>query len=106
MSITKLKEIRQIPKDRSPLDFMGRREMAANLFRLEETRAKIENENISGQNKLEDAAFQVGRIVRQTMLDITGQKPEELPRAQDIKLGTKGIKAVNKDLKKIDKDRK
>ncbi len=45
---------------------MGKQELAANLFRITETEAKIKNENVYGQRPLENAAEIVGRAVRET----------------------------------------
>lgn len=85
MRIGELRKLKQVPKGRSPLDFMGKDELAANLFRITQTEAKVRNENIRGQSALEKTAEKVGKQVRQTMEDISGQRPEELPRAEDIR---------------------
>lgn len=106
MSIKQLKERKGIPDDRSPLDFMGKEELAANLFRITQTEAKIRNEGIRGQRKLEDAAFSVGRQVRQTMEDISGTRPENLPVASDIKSVKSAIKSTQKEFVKLDKPKK
>ncbi|MGD9900752.1 MAG: BRO family protein, partial [Calditrichaceae bacterium] len=51
------------------LDFMGKEELAANLFRITQTEAKIKKDNIYGQKPLEDAAQDVGKRVRNTMIE-------------------------------------
>ena len=66
MSLKKLKIKKGIPDGKSPLDFMRRNELAANLFRLTQTEEKIRKNDIRGQKNLEDAAFGVGRKVRET----------------------------------------
>lgn len=71
-------------QNKSLLDYMGKEELAANLFRFTQTEAKIRNENIHGQRPLEKAAEIVGKKVRQTMDEISGQRPEDLPIAEDI----------------------
>ncbi len=81
---------------------MGKEEMAANLFRITQTEAKIRNENIRGQRALEFAAENVGHKVRQTMIQTSGNKPEDLPPAEDLKLVQKKLKSANKGLKKLD----
>jgi DNA-damage-inducible protein D len=60
---------------RSVLDFMGRQELAANLFRITQTEAKIEKESIRGQGGLEKAAHDVGKTVRKTMIELSGTAP-------------------------------
>lgn len=84
MDYGKLCERKGIPSGRSLLDFMGKREMAANLFRLTETEAKIKNDDIRGQQSLERAAHAVGAMVRSTMLNASGTAPENLPIARSI----------------------
>ena len=106
MPINELKERKGIPADRSPLDFMGKEELAANLFRITQTEAKIRNEGIKGQKKLETAAFFVGQQVRQTMEEISGTRPENLPIATDIKTVKSDIKSTQKEFLKLDKSKK
>ncbi len=45
---------------------MGKDELAANLFRLTQTRAKIRNEKIRGQKALGNTAEMVGKAVGKT----------------------------------------
>jgi DNA-damage-inducible protein D len=106
MPINQLKECKGIPEGRSPLDFMGKEELAANLFRITQTEAKIRNEGIMGQKKLEDAAFSVGRQVRQTMENISGTRPENLSIAPDIKTVKSAIKSTQKEFLKLDKSKR
>lgn len=103
MSIAKLREIKGINPNKSPLDFMGARELAANLFRLYETEAKIKSNKIYGQNKLENTAYEVGKKVRNIMIENDGVKPEYLTRQSDISEVTKKVKKIAKNYKKIDK---
>jgi DNA-damage-inducible protein D len=106
MSLKQLKERKDIPDGRSPLDFMGKEELAANLFRITQTEAKIRNEGIKGQIPLEDAAFSVGRHVRNTMEQISGTRPENLPVAADINTVKSAIKSTQKEFLKLDKPKK
>jgi len=79
MNIAKLRTLKGVPKTRSPLDFMGREELAANLFRLTQTELKIRREDIKGQKPLEKTARSVGKVVRETMIKTGGVAPETLP---------------------------
>jgi len=81
----------------------GFESLAANLFRLTQTEAKIRRENRRGQQSLEHAAEEVGRRVRQTMQDISGNRPEELPPASDIKAVRKKLKSAQRGFRKLDK---
>jgi DNA-damage-inducible protein D len=106
MNINRLKSLKSIPGSRSPLDFMGGVEMAANLFRITQTELKLKTAGILGQKPAEQAAFGVGREVRNTMQKISGVKPEDLPAAEDIKRIRGDLKASHKDFKKLDKPKK
>jgi len=102
MNFRKLSEMKGVPSGRSPLDFMGKEELAANLFRITQTEAKIRNENLIGQRLLENAAYTVGRAVRQTMENLSGTKPEDLPLDGDIKEVKSSIKSTQKAFARID----
>lgn len=103
MNINKLRQLRGIPNDKTPLNFMGKEELAANLFRITQTELKIRQENIIGQQPLENAAEKVGRKVRQTMKEISGVLPENLPKHQDIQQVKKDLKIKSRQIKQIDK---
>jgi len=103
MPIWKLKSYKRFNGDGSLLDRMGRDELAANLFRLTQTEAKIRNDGIKGQQNLETAAETVGRIVRNTVLQISGQAPENMPLSAPINDTKKSIKATQRAFKKLDK---
>jgi len=98
MSLSRLKEYKGIGAKENPLDRMGRAELAANLFRITQTEAKITRDNIRGQSRLEDAAFDVGREVRHTMERVSGTVPEELPVAEDIRRVRGKLKGTRKQL--------
>lgn len=101
-NMSQLKKARGIDDKKSLLDFMGKEELAANLFRITQTELKIKSQNITGQRPLENTAEGVGKEVRQTMQKISGILPENLPTHVDIKEVKKSIKAKGRELKKID----
>ncbi|MDP1818054.1 MAG: hypothetical protein Q8K92_26615 [Leadbetterella sp.] len=101
-NIQQLKQLRKVDNGRTLLDFMGKEELAANLFRITQTELKIKQENISGQIPLENAAYSVGRKVRDTMIEISNVKPEDLTTQQDIKKVKSNLKSKSKEMKKID----
>lgn len=105
MPFKELREHKGIPDGRTPLDFMGKEELAANLFRITQTQAKIRNEELKGQKTLEDAAYAVGRQVRKTMEEISGTKPEDLPIDEDINRVKSTIRSAQKEFVKIDKSK-
>jgi len=67
------------------LDRAGTTELAANLFRITQTDEKIKKDNIIGDNEAQRTHFMVGGKVRQTIKDIGGTTPENLPSEKHIK---------------------
>ena len=61
------------------LDYMGSEELAANLFRITQTEAKMRRENTDTPAKANAAHYQVGKAVRDTIESLGGTMPEELP---------------------------
>ncbi|MDE3098832.1 MAG: damage-inducible protein D [Verrucomicrobiota bacterium] len=103
MDLFRIRRIKGVPDGRSPLDFMGKTELAANLFRVTQTEEKIKAEGTRGQACLERAAESVGRKVRATMNEISGKRPESLPPAEDIKNVHKKLKTSHREIRKLDK---
>ncbi len=106
MDLKQIRRMKGLPEGRSPLDFMGKTELAANLFRLTQTEEKIRNEDIRGQRPLERAAENVGKEVRQTMLRISGTRPEALPASEDLQKVKSGLKRAGKEFAKLDGPKK
>ena len=82
------KEIHQkkgLKKSQQILDHMGSTELAANLFRATQTEDKLRRENIRGKQKANETHYEVGKKVRQTIKEIGGTMPENLPVADSIK---------------------
>lgn len=102
LDLSQIRSRKGVPANRSPLDFMGKTELAANLFRITQTDEKIQNENVRGQSPLERTAAQVGRKVRETMISISGKAPEHLAPEVDIKEVQKGLKQAQKGFQKLD----
>lgn len=72
-------------KNQKILDHMGSTELAANLFRTTQTEEKLRRENIKGKAKANQTHYDVGKKVRQTIEDLGGTMPEDLPTAESIK---------------------
>ena len=79
------------PKD-NLLDRMDRTELAANQFRMTQTREKLNRENIEGQQQAIQTHEQVGKEVRQAIQRIGGTMPENIPPAEPIKQVEKRLK--------------
>ncbi len=74
-----------LKKNQKILDHMGSTELAANLFRTTQTEEKMRRENLKGIAKANQTHYDVGKKVRQTIKDLGGTMPEDLPTADSIK---------------------
>jgi len=74
-----------LKKSQQILDHMGSTELAANLFRATQTEEKLKREKIIGKAKANKAHYQVGKKVRDTIKEIGGTMPEDLPVEESIK---------------------
>lgn len=71
-----------LKKSQKILDHMGSTELAANLFRATQTDEKLRRENIQGKQGAYDTHYEVGKKVRQTIKELGGTMPEDLPTPQ------------------------
>ena len=71
-----------LKKSQKILDHMGSTELAANLFRATQTDEKLRRENIQGKQAAYETHYQVGKKVRQTIKELGGTMPEDLPTPQ------------------------
>lgn len=76
---------KKLKKGEQILDHMGSTELAANLFRATQTEEKIRRERISGKDHANQTHREVGTKVRQTIRELGGTMPENLPTAENIK---------------------
>lgn len=76
------------------LDHMGSTELAANLFRATQTDEKLRRENIRGKGAANRTHYEVGQKVRQTIEDLGGTMPEDLPTPE------KSVKQLEREQKK------
>lgn len=74
-----------LKKSQKILDHMGSTELAANLFRATQTEEKLRRENIKGKQHANKTHYEVGVKVRQTIKELGGTMPEELPTVESIK---------------------
>ncbi len=68
-----------LKKNQRILDHMGSEELAANLFRATQTDAKLRRDNIQGKDAANETHYAVGSKVRQTIHELGGTMPEDLP---------------------------
>lgn len=76
---------KELKKSQNILDHMGSTELAANLFRATQTEEKLKRENISSKQQANKIHNEVGKKVRQTIKELGGTMPEELPSVESIK---------------------
>lgn len=74
-----------LKKSQDILDHMGSTELAANLFRATQTEEKLRRENIKGKAKANQTHYEVGKKVRETIQELGGTMPEDLPTVDSIK---------------------
>lgn len=74
-----IKRRKGLKKSQDILDHMGSTELAANLFRATQTDEKLRRENVQGKDAANRTHYEVGAKVRQTIADLGGTMPEDLP---------------------------
>lgn len=93
---------KKLKKSQQILDHMGSTELAANLFRATQAEEKLRRENIQGKTKANQTHYEVGKKVRQTIKELGGTMPEELPVAEtsikQVERATKKLKSKKEDL--------
>lgn len=91
-------------KKRELLDRAGSTELAANLFRITQTDEKLKKDGIRDENAATNTHFMVGGKVRQTIKDIGGELPENLPIEKHIRQLKNELKHLGKiEVKKLKK---
>lgn len=85
LTATGIHQRKGLKKGQQILDHMGSTELAANLFRATQTDEKIRREQIKGKDKANRAHHEVGAKVRQTIKELGGTMPEEIPPTESIK---------------------
>lgn len=99
MTAKDIKSHKHLGKNDDILDYMGHEELAANLFRATQTEAKLRRENIKGKEKANQAHYEVGKEVRDTISRLGGTMPENLPTPE------KSIKQIEREQKKLEKNK-
>ena len=74
-----------LKKSQKILDHMGSTELAANLFRATQAEEKLRRDEVKGKDAANRTHREVGAKVRQTIQELGGTMPEELPAAESIK---------------------
>ncbi|MCY2930544.1 MAG: DNA damage-inducible protein D [Planctomycetota bacterium] len=86
-----------LKKTQKILDHMGSTELAANLFRATQAEEKLRRDQVKGKHAANRTHREVGAKVRQTIRELGGTMPEELPVVESIKkIETKQNKRLGK----------
>ncbi len=94
-----IKHKKLIPEKDNLLDRMNATELAANQFRMTQTRDKLARENIRNQSQAIQTHEQVGKEVRDAIKRIGGELPEHIAPAEHIKEVEKRLKSAIPKLK-------
>ena len=68
-----------LKKSHKILDHMGSTELAANLFRATQAEEKLKRDEVENKSQANQTHFEVGTKVRETIKDLGGTMPEDLP---------------------------
>jgi DNA-damage-inducible protein D len=84
MNSKQLHEERKLPKNSAQFDYMGRTELAANLFRITLTELEIWTKKVKGQTELEKVHKEVGNGIRNLIKEQLDKFPEQLYKYTDL----------------------
>ncbi len=82
LGVRDIHQRKKLKKDEKILDHMNSEELAANLFRSTQTEAKLRRDNIHGKSLANQTHFSVGQAVRETIKQLGGTMPEDLPKPE------------------------
>jgi DNA-damage-inducible protein D len=89
-------KVKGLKKSHKILDYMGSTELAANLFRATQTEEKLKRDNIQSKTKANQTHYEVGRKVRETIEELGGTMPEDLPTPKE------SVSKIEKSIKSLE----
>lgn len=87
---------KELKKSQKILDHMGSTELAANLFRATQTEEKLRRDGVDNKHDANKTHNEVGKKVRQTIKELGGTMPEDLPTPD------KSIRQLEREKKKLE----
>ena len=99
-----IKSRKGIPAKEQLMDRMNATELAANQFRMTQTRDKLARESVRSETQAIQAHEQVGREVRGAIQRIGGTMPEQIALAEPIKDVEKRLKSSTPKLELDERD--
>lgn len=106
LGVEAIKQRKGIPPKDQLLDRMDTTELAANQFRMTQTRDKLARENVRNQESAIRTHEQVGKEVREAIKRIGGDMPENIKPAEPIQNVEKRVKDATPKLELGEKDAK
>jgi DNA-damage-inducible protein D len=101
-----LKQYKGLSQKDDLFQYMGRTELAANLFRITQTEEKLKKDNVQTEKDAIETHRAVGSKIRAIYKENTGHFPEESLLEKNLDEVKKSIKITKKELVKIDKPQK
>jgi DNA-damage-inducible protein D len=101
---TGIKARKGIPEKDALMDRMNATELAANQFRMTQTRDKLARDGVKGEARAIRTHEDVGKEVREAIRRIGGTLPEHIPPDEHIKQVEKRVKSAIPKLALDDKD--
>ncbi|SQC97289.1 DNA-damage-inducible protein D [Fusobacterium necrophorum subsp. necrophorum] len=92
---TRYRRTKRIKRKRAYFRSYGSTELAANLFRITQTEERLKKGDIQEQEEADSTHYKIGEKVRETMKEISGITPEQLPTPD------KSIKQLEHEKKKL-----
>lgn len=86
---------KDLKRSQKILDHMGSTELAANLFRATQAEEKLRRDDVKNKQHANQVHLEVGKKVRETIADLGGTMPEDLPTPES------SIKQVASAVKKL-----
>lgn len=83
LSVPRIQARKGLTKSQHYLDFAGSEELAANLFRITQTRASLERQGIHVERQAVETHRRIGAGVRRAIVDAGNTPPENLPPAKE-----------------------
>jgi DNA-damage-inducible protein D len=100
MTMRDIHQRKGLAKSQHILDHMGSTELAANLFRATQTEEKLRRDRVGGKEHAGKTHREVGAKVRQTIKELGGTMPENLPVTESVK------KLAQRKMKKIEEPKR
>ncbi|MBP9743483.1 MAG: DNA damage-inducible protein D [Burkholderiales bacterium] len=73
-----------LKKSQKILDHMNSTELAANLFRATQAEEKLKRDEVKNKTRANQTHYEVGKKVRETIKELGGTMPEDLPSVENI----------------------